>query len=64
MNALNEEEIEYYINTYKPYDKAGAYGIQDWIGICKVEKIEGSYTNIVGLPTDLIYKHLQHFINA
>ncbi len=64
MNPLNEEEIEYYINTYKPYDKAGAYGIQDWIGICKVEKIEGSYTNIVGLPTDLIYKYLQHFINA
>ncbi len=61
MSLLTEEEIVYYINAYKPFDKAGAYGIQDWIGICKVEKIEGSYTNIVGLPTDLIYKHLHDF---
>jgi septum formation protein len=61
MSPLTEEEIAYYINTYKPFDKAGAYGIQDWIGICKIERIEGSYTNIVGLPTDLIYKYLQDF---
>ncbi|NJK83600.1 MAG: septum formation protein Maf [Saprospiraceae bacterium] len=62
MSLLNEEEINYYIDTFQPFDKAGAYGIQDWIGICKVEKIEGSYTNIVGLPTDLIYKHIKNLI--
>ncbi|NJO65970.1 MAG: septum formation inhibitor Maf, partial [Richelia sp. RM2_1_2] len=62
MSLINEEEINYYIDTFQPFDKAGAYGIQDWIGICKVEKIEGSYTNIVGLPTDLIYKHIKNLI--
>ncbi|MDY0089960.1 MAG: Maf family nucleotide pyrophosphatase [Flavobacteriaceae bacterium] len=55
---LNEEEIEYYIEQFKPFDKAGAYGIQEWIGLIGVSKIEGSYTNVVGLPTHLIYKNL------
>ncbi|HTO35780.1 MAG TPA: Maf family nucleotide pyrophosphatase [Flavobacterium sp.] len=55
---LNDEEIEYYIEQFKPFDKAGAYGIQEWIGLIGVSKIEGSYTNVVGLPTHLIYKNL------
>lgn len=55
---LTEDEIEFYINTYKPFDKAGSYGIQEWIGLIGVEKIEGSYFNVMGLPTHLIYKIL------
>jgi len=55
---LTEDEIEFYINTYKPFDKAGSYGIQEWIGLIGVEKIEGSYFNVMGLPAHLIYKIL------
>ncbi len=55
---LSEEEIKYYIKTYKPYDKAGAYGIQEWIGLTGIEEIKGSYPNVVGLPTQLVYKTL------
>ncbi len=51
FRTLSQATIEHYIDTYKPYDKAGAYGIQEWIGLIGVEKIEGSYTNVVGLPT-------------
>jgi septum formation protein len=61
MDALTEEEINYYIEKYQPYDKAGAYGVQEWIGLCKISKIEGSYANIMGLPVDLVYKHLKEF---
>jgi len=60
FKALSEEEIKYYLNTYKPYDKAGAYGIQDWIGQIGVTKIEGSYFNVMGLPTHLVYKTLNN----
>ncbi|GAA3584225.1 Maf-like protein [Snuella lapsa] len=55
---LTDEEILYYIKTYKPFDKAGAYGIQEWIGQIGVTKIEGSYFNVMGLPTHLVYKTL------
>ncbi|HET7361762.1 MAG TPA: Maf family protein, partial [Salinimicrobium sp.] len=55
---LTEEEIEYYINEYRPFDKAGAYGIQEWIGLIGIESIEGSYFNVVGLPTHLVYETL------
>ncbi|WP_298533298.1 Maf-like protein [uncultured Algibacter sp.] len=58
FESLSDDEIEYYINTYKPFDKAGAYGIQDWIGQVGVTKIEGSYFNVMGLPTHLVYKTL------
>lgn len=58
FKELSDEEIEYYINTFKPYDKAGAYGIQDWIGQIGVTKIEGSYFNVMGLPVHLVYKTL------
>ena len=58
FNTLTESEIRYYIDNYKPFDKAGAYGIQDWIGLVGISKIEGSYTNVVGLPTHLVYDYL------
>ena len=58
---LTKEEINYYIETYQPYDKAGAYAIQEWIGYCKVSKINGTYSNIMGLPIDLVYKELESF---
>jgi septum formation protein len=61
FNEITDEEIEYYINTCQPYDKAGAYGIQEWVGLCKIHKIEGTYPNIMGLPIDLVYKYWKTF---
>lgn len=58
LAELSDDEIWFYINTYKPFDKAGAYGIQEWIGLIAIEEIKGSYTNVVGLPTHLVYKTL------
>ena len=58
FKTLTEEEIDYYIKTYKPFDKAGGYGIQEWIGYIGIEKIEGCYFNVMGLPTRLVYKTL------
>lgn len=55
---ITEEEINYYVTTFKPYDKAGSYGIQEWIGFIGIEKIEGSYFNVVGLPVHKLYKEL------
>lgn len=63
FKALTDKEIHYYIDNYKPYDKAGAYGIQEWIGHVAVTKIEGSYFNVMGLPTHLIYKTLMDIVN-
>lgn len=60
FNSLTEKQIHHYLNEYKPFDKAGAYGIQDWIGLTAISKIEGSYTNVVGLPTDLVFKYLDN----
>jgi len=59
---LSDKEINYYIERFKPYDKAGAYGIQEWIGIAACSNIEGSYFNVVGLPVQQLYKELQNFI--
>jgi len=59
---LTDEEIRYYIKEYKPFDKAGGYGIQDWIGLIGIEEIRGSYTNVVGLPTQLVYKTLMEML--
>ncbi|MCF6141356.1 Maf-like protein [Flavobacterium sp. K77] len=58
FHNLTEETIQYYVENYKPYDKAGSYGIQEWIGFIGVAKIEGSYTNIMGLPTDKVFDYL------
>lgn len=56
--AVSSQEIDFYIDNYKPYDKAGSYGIQDWWGLVVVEKINGSYTNVMGLPTEKLYRAL------
>ena len=61
FDTLSDDEIEYYVTKYQPYDKAGAYAIQEWIGLCKILKIEGTYSNIMGLPMDLVYSGLQAF---
>jgi septum formation protein len=58
FNELSDEAINYYLENYKPYDKAGAYGIQEWIGFIGVSKIEGSYANVMGMPTDKVYEYL------
>jgi septum formation protein len=62
FEVLSDNNIKYYIDKYKPYDKAGAYGIQEWIGLIACSKIEGSYFNVVGLPVQRLYKELQEFI--
>lgn len=61
FKVLSQEEIEYYINNFNPYDKAGAYGAQDWIGYIAVDKIEGSYFNVMGLPVRELYEELVKF---
>jgi len=58
---LEDDEIRYYIEKYKPYDKAGSYGVQEWIGYVGVESIEGSFYNVMGLPVRLLYQHLKNF---
>ena len=62
FKSLTDNEIYFYIDTFKPFDKAGAYGIQEWIGYIGIERIEGSYFTIMGFPVHLVYKHLQDFI--
>lgn len=62
FRALRKEEIEYYVDTYKPYDKAGAYGIQEWIGHVGIVRIEGSFYNVMGLPIQTLYTNLEKFI--
>ena len=61
FKALSEEEIEYYIDQFQPYDKAGAYGIQEWIGMIGVEKIEGSFYNVMGLPVKEVFEEILNF---
>jgi septum formation protein len=63
FNPLNDQAIHYYLDHYKPYDKAGAYGIQEWIGFVGVAKIEGSYTNVMGMPTDKVFDYLNNLDN-
>ncbi|TCN55359.1 septum formation protein Maf [Flavobacterium circumlabens] len=59
---LSDEAILFYIENYKPYDKAGAYGIQEWFGFMAVTKVEGSYTNVMGLPTAKVYEYLSTLV--
>lgn len=61
FRELSPEQIKYYIDNYKPFDKAGSYGVQDWIGMVAVERIIGSYTNVMGLPTEKLYAELSKF---
>ena len=61
FRELDPDEIEFYIDRYKPFDKAGSYGIQEWIGFVGIEKIKGSYFNVVGLPTARLYTELERF---
>jgi septum formation protein len=58
FRELSEKDIEYYVDIYRPYDKAGAYGIQEWIGMVGVERIEGCYYNVMGLPVARLYETL------
>ena len=58
FNKLTDDEINYYIDTYQPFDKAGAYGIQEWLGYIGINKIEGSFFNVMGLPTHKVYQTL------
>lgn len=61
FKELTDNEIEYYIDTFRPYDKAGAYGIQEWIGYIGIDRIEGSFFTIMGLPVHLVYQELLRF---
>jgi septum formation protein len=58
---LSEEEIKFYIEKYMPFDKAGSYGVQEWIGYVAVKRMEGTYTNVMGLPTNRLYKEIKQF---
>jgi len=64
FTKLSQDEIEYYVNTYKPFDKAGGYGIQEWIGYIGITHLDGSYFNVMGLPTHLVYKTLIALANS
>jgi septum formation protein len=61
FKALKSEEIDYYLTNFNPYDKAGGYGVQDWIGYIGIEKIEGSFYNVMGLPVKKLYEELMNF---
>ena len=61
FKELSAEEIEYYLSLYHPYDKAGSYGVQEWIGYIAIDKIEGSYFNVMGLPVQRLYEELRRF---
>lgn len=61
FDVLDEDEMEYYVNNYKPFDKAGSYGVQEWIGYIGVNYVEGSYFNVMGLPTQKLYQMLKQF---
>lgn len=60
--TLSDAAIQYYLDQHQPFDKAGSYGIQDWIGLIGISKIEGSYTNVVGLPTELLFQKLIAYV--
>lgn len=61
FSELSDAEIDYYITKWRPFDKAGSYGAQDWIGHCKITRIEGTFQNVMGLPVDLVYTVMQEF---
>lgn len=59
FSEISDEEIKFYIKTYKPFDKAGSYGIQEWLGMTKIKNISGSFYSVMGLPVDLVYEELR-----
>ncbi len=63
FRTLSDEEIVFYIDSYRPYDKAGSYGIQEWIGYTAIERIDGSFFNVMGLPIQRVYTELEKFID-
>ena len=63
FRPLQQYEIEYYIDNFKPFDKAGSYGVQEWIGYVAIEHIEGSFFNVMGLPTRMLYSVLENFLS-
>lgn len=63
FKLLTEDEIKYYLDNYKPYDKAGAYGVQEWIGYIAVERVDGCFYNVMGLPVQKLYEHLKLVTN-
>lgn len=64
FKSLSDKEIKYYVDKYEPFDKAGAYGIQEWLGYIGVEKIEGSFFNVMGLPVQKLYTEFKEFLNV
>ena len=62
FRTIEPDEVDYYLDTYRPYDKAGAYGIQEWIGYVAIEGIEGSFYNVMGLPVQMLYVRLKEFV--
>ena len=62
FRPLSSEEIEYYVDTFKPFDKAGAYGVQEWIGAVGVERLEGCFYNVMGLPTSRLYREIMRIV--
>ena len=62
FKKISDEAIAYYLDNYKPFDKAGSYGIQEWIGLIAISKIEGSYANVVGMPVDKVYDKLLEYV--
>ena len=62
FTRLSDEEIDYYVDHYQPYDKAGAYGAQEWIGYIGIEGIDGSYFNVMGLPVQMVYHELKEMM--
>ena len=61
FGTLSQDEIEYYVDTCKPYDKAGAYGIQEWVGYAGIKRLDGSFYNVMGLPVHMLYNALKEF---
>ena len=64
FGELGDSDIEYYIEKYRPFDKAGAYGVQEWIGYIGIESMEGSFYTVMGLPVHKVYRHLKDFLTA
>lgn len=63
LNPMTRREIEWYVDKYEPYDKAGAYAIQEWVGLAKIDRIEGTYPCIMGLPVDMVYERLVSWVD-